>query len=487
MLFSLVISLYTSRVVLNQLGINDYGIYNVVGGVIASFAFLNGTMATATQRFLNIEMAGKDIKGLSKVFTTSLSIHAIIALIIFVLAETLGLWFLNAKMNIAAERMVAANWVYQCSILAFMVSVVSIPYYAAIVAHEKMSAFAYISILEVTLRLISVFLLQIINLDKLIVYSILLLIVSVIVRIVYGEYSKNHFEECRLKFKIDKPLFKEMLSFSGWNSISIFSVMLKNQGVDILLNLVFGTVINAARGIATQINVVVNGFVSNFMQAMNPQIVKNYAKGELGEMKKLIILGSRFSFLLILFFSLPVLIETDIILKIWLKNVPEYTSIFVRLVLILSMLESFSNTLYTAQGATGKVKVYHLTMSAIGLSNLPLSIVFLYSGYPPYTPILISITLTGIMLYVRLIFLRKSINLNKMEFINKVIFRSFLVAIIASIIPVSLHIYLSQSLVHAFIVCIACVFSVIIGSLTIGISSNERLFLKQFVLRRIKK
>jgi O-antigen/teichoic acid export membrane protein len=432
-------------------------------------------------------MSGKDRSRLSTVFTTSLSIHTIIALVIFFLAETLGLWFLNAKMNIANERMIAANWVFQCSILAFMVSIVSVPYHAAIIAHEKMSAFAYISILEVSLKLITVFLLQVVFLDKLIVYSVLLLIVSIVIRIVYGEYSRIHFEECRVRFKIDKPLFKEMLSFSGWNSISIFSVMLKNQGVNILLNLVFGTAINAARGIAIQINTVVNGFVSNFMQALNPQIVKNYATGEFVEMKKLIFYGSRFSFLLILFISLPVMIETDIILKIWLKAVPEYTSIFIRLVLILSMLESFSNTLYTAQGATGKVKVYHLTMSAIGLLNLPLSIAFLYLGYPPYTPILISISLTGIMSYVRLTFLRKSINLDVMVFINKVILRSFLVAIISAIGPAFLHFYLSQSLFHALLVCITSALSVIAASLFLGISSQERLILKQFALRRIQR
>jgi O-antigen/teichoic acid export membrane protein len=486
MMLTIAVSLYISRVVLNLLGANDYGLYSVVGGVVAMFSFLNATMANATQRFLNFEMGSKDKKKLRTIFSTSLLIHAFIAFIILVLAETVGLWFLNYKMNIEPNRIVAANWVYQCSILAFMVNIISVPYNAAIIAHEKMSAFAYISILEVTLKLIAVLLLQVVLFDKLIFYAVLLLIISVVIRIVYGEYSKRHFEECKFKLIFDKPLFKEMLSFSGWNSVSILSVMLKNHGVNILLNLIFGTVVNAARGLAMQINTVVNGFVTNFMQAMNPQIVKNYAKGDLDEMKKLIFYGSRFSFFLILFFALPILIEAETILKIWLNNVPEYTTIFTRLVLVLSMLESFNNTLWTAQAATGRVKVYHLTMSAIGLFNLPVSMILLYSGYPPYIPLIVSIILTSIMFFVRLLFLRKAINLNVLDFVCKVFLRSLLVALIAVVLPVSLHIYLKEGLINSLIVCTTCCVCVALAVFFIGLSFNEREKLKQMVRKKLK-
>lgn len=441
MFLTLLITLYTSRVVLNVLGASDYGTYSVVGGVIATFSFLSGTLASSTQRFLNYEMGKDNTEKLKDIFRTSMSIHLILCLLIILLAETLGLWFLNTQMHISSDRMYAANWVHQCAIGTFIISIMSVPYNAAIIAHEKMSVFAYISILEVILKLLVVILLQWLGGDKLIIYAIMLMIAQFIVRLVYSRYAKTHFKECDNRYSINKTLMKEMLSFSGWNMMSVFSVMLKNQGINIILNLFFNTLINAARGIAVQVNTVIYGFVTNFMQALNPQIVKSYAAGELGEVRKLVNLGTRMGFYLITIFAIPIIIKTEQILTLWLGDYPQYTVIFVRLTLILSMLESFGPTLATTQAATGNIRNYHIVMSSIGLLNLPISIFLLYLGYPPYTPFIVSIGLMLIINGARVWFLQRSIKVNPTNFIVTVYLRSIVVTLFGSVIPFLIHNY----------------------------------------------
>jgi O-antigen/teichoic acid export membrane protein len=279
------ISLYTSRVILNVLGVGDFGIYNVVGGIVAMFSLINGSLTSATQRFLNFELGKKNTAKLKRIFSVSISIHAILALIVLIFGESIGLWFLNTRMNIALERMTAANWVYQCSLITFCVNLISIPYNATIIAHEKMNVFAYISILDALLQLIIVFLLPWILFDKLIIYAILMLFISVIIRIIYGQYCNKQFQECKFVFCKDKSLYKEMTSFAGWTFIGSSSAVLMRQGVNILINIFHGVTVNAARGIATQVEQAVNSFISNFMMAMNPPITKSYASGEHNYMK----------------------------------------------------------------------------------------------------------------------------------------------------------------------------------------------------------
>ena len=279
MLLTIVVGLYTSRVVLNTLGVNDYGVYNVVGGIVAMLSFLNSALTAASQRFIAFELGRGDLSKLKKIFCTSVTIHATLAAIIFVIAETVGLWFVNTHLNIDADRMVAANWVYQFSIFTFMLTVLSVPYNSCIVAHEHMNTFAYISILEVTLKLLIVYLLLVINYDKLITYGILVFAVALVVRLTYGIYSKRHFEECTYHFSFDKQLFKEMFSFAGWSVVGNLGFSFKDQAANIILNLFFGTVVNAARGIALQVNGIISGFSTNFMMALNPQITKQYAAG----------------------------------------------------------------------------------------------------------------------------------------------------------------------------------------------------------------
>ena len=280
MLLIIIVGLYTSRVVLNTLGVSDYGIYNVVGGIVAMLAFLNSAMVAASQRFISFELGTGNIERLKKVFCTSVSIHIVLAGIIFLIAETIGLWFVNTHLNISIERMEAANWVYQCSILTLLLTVVSVPYNSCIVAHEHMKAFAYVSIVEAVLKLLIVYLLLLGNFDKLILYSILVVAVALIIRIIYGIYCKQHFEECTYRFVFDKQLFKEMFAFAGWSVIGNLGFSFKDQGSNIILNLFFGTTVNAARGIALQVNGIISNFSNNFTRSLTPQNTTKYSVGD---------------------------------------------------------------------------------------------------------------------------------------------------------------------------------------------------------------
>lgn len=274
MLLTIVVSLYTSRMILKILGVSDYGVYNVVGGIVAMLSFLNSALTAASQRFIAFELGRGDKEKLKTIFCTSVTIHAILALIIFIIAETVGLWFVNTHLNIEPARMIAANWVYQCSILTFMLTIISVPYNSCIVAHEHMNAFAYVSILEVILKLLIVYLLLVINSDKLITYGILVLCVAFIIRLIYGLYCKRHFEECKYRFIFDKTLFKEMFSFAGWSVVGNLGFSFKDQVANVILNIFFGTIVNAARGVALQVNGIISGFSVNFLMALTPQITK---------------------------------------------------------------------------------------------------------------------------------------------------------------------------------------------------------------------
>ena len=337
MLLTMAISLYTSRVILKVLGVEDFGIYNVVGGIISMFAFINGGMVAATQRYITFEIGSGNTNQLKKVFSTSLQIHAIISVIIIILGETVGLWFLLEKLVIPESRMSAAIWVYQLSIVACIVNIMSIPYNADIIAHEKMSAFAYISIVEVVLKLLIVYMLVFSPLDKLIVYAVLLLVVQIAIRLIYTTYCKKHFEETSYSKCCDKSLVKEMASFAGWSFWGSLAGILYTQGLNMMLNIFFGPVVNAARAIAVQVQSAVQQFVTNFQMAINPQITKSYAKGDLNQMHNLMFRSARFSFLLLLLITLPVLLETNFLLTVWLKTVPENTFIFTQIKIYIEL------------------------------------------------------------------------------------------------------------------------------------------------------
>ena len=375
MLFTMAVSLFTSRVILNTLGIEDYGINNVVGGIVTMFAMLSGSLSSSISRFITFELGKGNLQRLKAVFSTGVNIQLGMSLLVVVVAETVGIWFLNTKMNIPIERLDAANWVFQCAMLTFVFNLLSVPYNAAIIAHEKMSAFAYISVVEVSLKLIIVYVLTISPFDRLKTYAVLLLCVGAVIRFIYGNYCKRHFEECTYHFILDKPILKEMAGFAGWNFLGNGAYMLNTQGVNILMNLYFGVSVNAARGVATQVDAALKQFVNNFTTAVNPQITKSYAQGDLEYMHKLVCRSAKFSAFLMMFFAVPIILETNTILTIWLKTVPDYAVIFLRWIIMSSFMDTvLATSLVTSMFATGELKRYQIIVTAIGCLVFPLVI-----------------------------------------------------------------------------------------------------------------
>lgn len=475
MLLLMVVSLYTSRVTLAALGVEDYGIYNVVGGVVAMFSMLSGSLSAAISRFITFELGRGDKERLKTVFSTSVNIQIGLAIIIMVLAEIGGVWFLNCKMNIATERLLAANWVLQCSIITFMINLISVPYNAAIIAHERMSAFAYISILEAILKLLVVYLLYVTLYDRLIVYAVLLCLVAIALRLIYGIYCKRNFEECTYHFIYDKSILRSMTGFAGWNFIGVASGALRGQGVNIVINLFCGAAVNAARAISFQVNNAVNSFASNFMTAINPQITKSYASGNYGYMIQLIFQGARLSYYLLLFISLPLILEADTVLKLWLEEVPEHTTLFVQLILVFGMEEALSNPLITAMLATGDIKKYQLTVGGLQLMNFPVSYMLLKFGLFPEVTIIAAIVIGQWCLATRLYMLRSMIGLSSIAFMKKVYLNIVSVSIVAMLPPLLLHIVMIEDRwLRFFAVLAVSVVSTLASIYYIGCSKSER-------------
>lgn len=475
------VSLYTSRVVLSTLGIDDYGIYNVVGGFIGMFAFLNGAMAGCTQRFITIALGKGDEQNLKKVFSTCVITHGMIALIVFILAETIGLWFVLEKLVIPENRMTAAMVVYQCSIVSTMVMIMSFPYNADIIAHEKMSAFAYISIFEAFANLGIVYLLYIGVFDKLAFYAVLLLIVKVSVIIVYRIYCKKHFVESVFRWLFEKSLLKEMLSFTGWNLWGGIAGTLMGQGINILLNIFFGPAVNAARGVAVQVQSAVQMFATNFQTALNPQMMKSYAAGELQIMHMLLFRSAKFTFMLLLCLMLPLILEIDTVLGLWLKEVPKYTNIFVCLMLCISMVDAVSNPFMTASAATGKVKVYQSVVGGILLMIVPLAYIPLKLGAEPYSVFIVHLTIAIIAFITRIFIIRKLIDLSIKEYLMNAILPCLKVALPSIFISLAIKMSLPNELVYSIIVGVVTLIMVPITSCLFGLTENER----QFVLSKI--
>lgn len=480
-LFIMLITLYTSRVILNTLGVSDYGIYNVVGGVVAMFGFINGSMSSATQRYITFALGKGDMKNLQKVFSTALQIHFLIAILILLLGETVGLWFLYEKMQIPTDRMDAAFWVLQCSILSTVVMIISVPYNADIIAHEKMSAFAYISILEAVLKLAVVYALLLSPYDKLIFYAFLILAVQLLIRFCYNSYCHKHFFESKYKHIWDKSLFKEMTSFAGWSMFGNLAAVLFGQGLNMLLNVFFGPVVNAARAVSVQVQNAIQQFVGNFQMALNPQITKTYAKGEMKEMHQLMFRSARFSFYLLFLLSLPVLFETNFILTVWLKTVPENTVIFLRIMICTSLIYTLANPMIIANQATGKVKKYQAVCGSILLMILPISYICLKLGCPAYSVFIVHFCMEAIAQLARMIMLRPLIGIRVYDYFKNVYSRVFIVAALSIIVPLLVYESLNDTILRFFIVCIVCVLSVSAVVYTIGLSNNERVFVKEKV------
>lgn len=487
MLFMMAVSLYTSRIVLNALGVEDFGLYNVVGGVVAMFSLLSGSLSTAISRFITYELGKGQQGNLNKIFSSAVTIQLILAGIIILFAELIGVWFLNTQMTIPASRLLASNWVFQISLLTFVINIISIPYNACIIAHEKMSAFAYISILEAMGKLITAYFITISPMDKLIFYSLLMCGIALLVRFTYGYYCKNHFYECNYHFSWDKQLLKQMFSFAGWNFIGTASAVLRDQGGNILINIFCGPIVNAARGIAFQVNNAVLGFVSNFMTALNPQITKSYAGNNHKYMMTLIFQGARLSFYMLLILSLPILLNTQYILELWLKTVPEHSVLFVQLVLILAMSESISYPLITAIQATGRIRNYQLFVGGLQLLNFPISYILLYLGFFPEIIMIVAIVLTQICLGARLYMLKKIIKLPAMEFIKQVYSNIILVSFLSAIVPFILFKENQNTLVAFALSSIVTILCCSMSIYYIGCNATERVFINNKIQQLRKK
>lgn len=486
-LFIMLVTLYTSRVVLNTLGVEDYGIYNVVGGVVAMFGFINSSMSSATQRYITFALGKGDMKRLQAVFSTALQIHFLIAALIIVLGETVGLWFMYTQMQIPADRMDAAFWVLQCSIVATVVMIVSVPYNADIIAHEKMSAFAYISILEAVLKLAVVFALVVSPFDKLIFYAFLILAVQLLIRFCYNHYCNRHFPESKYRHVWDKGLFREMTGFAGWSMFGNLSGVFFGQGLNMLLNVFFGPVVNAARAVAVQVQNAIQQFVGSFQMALNPQITKTYAKGEMDEMHKLMFRSARFSFYLLFFLSLPVLFETDFILTVWLKTVPENTVIFLRIMICTSLIYTLANPMIIANQATGKVKRYQMVCGIILLMILPVSYVCLKLGCPPYSVFIVHFCMESVAQLARMIMLRPLIGIRLRDYFRQIYIKVIAVVALSVIVPFLVYESMDGTLLRFFTVCIVCILSVSTVAYTVGLSRNERTFVRAKAVTALNK
>ncbi len=480
----MLVGLYTSRVVLNALGETDYGIYGVVGGVVAMFTMISGSLNSAVSRFITFELGKGDPIRLNKVYSTSVNIQLFLALMVVVIAEPVGLWFIENKMTIDPSRIQAATWVLHFSLLAFVVNLMSIPQMASITAHEKMSAYAYIGMMDGLLRLGVAFMIVRSPIDRLVYYAMLMAAVVLVVRITYGIYCRIHFRECRYRLFFDLPLVKEMFSFAGWNFIGVTSGVLRDHGGNILVNLFSGPVVNAARGVAVQLNGAVQSFVTNFMTAVNPQITKSYAAGDTQYVFSLISKSSRMSFYLLSLMAIPIIFNTDFLLGIWLKQVPEHTSLFVQLFLLFAMSEALSNPLITAMLATGSIRNYQLVVGGIQLLNIPLSYIFLKFGARPEITVVVAIMLSQVCLFARLIMFSRASGFPVPEFVHEVYVNALKVGILASALPIVLMFVLPEGFwwsVMNLAVCLVCTVAVV---LFVGCSKSDRDFLRGFLARR---
>ena len=482
MFFTMGVTIYTSRVVLNALGVEDYGIHNVAGGLISMFTFVNSAMNSTCQRFLNYAMGKGDQAYVRKVFSTAIQLQVFLSLIVILLAETVGLWYLKEKMVIPYERRDAAMWVYQFSIATSLAGFIFVPYTSVIIAREKMSVFAYLSIVTVILRLTIAYLVKFSPWDKLKLYSVLLFVLALSIKLVYRWYCKRHYEEARYKNEIDRKLIGEMTGFAGWSFFGLFAGVSCSQGVNLVLNLFFGPVVNAARGVANQVQIAVKEFMGSFQFAINPQITKSYANAEIDRMHGLMFRSAKFSFFLLWIITLPILLETSYLLTIWLKTVPDHAVIFTQLMLAVSLLYALSNPCLIAAQATGKVKRYQLVSSMILILLLPVSYVLLKMGLPAYSVFIAQFVFELLTLIAQLVMLRKLVNIHLGVFLKKVVLPILSVMAISLVLPLLVRSLMQDGFLRLLLVVLASILSVGSVAFLIGLTKEERRFVKEILV-----
>lgn len=487
MFFMMGVSLYTSRIVLDTLGVVDYGIYSVVGSVIALFTFVSSAMGNATSRYITYTLGTGDKEKLKSVFNTALIIHVILVLIIMVLGETIGLWFLNTHMTIPSERLDAANWLYQFTIVSTMVAIVNVPFMSEIISHEKMSAFAYLSILDVVLKLIIVYFLIVIPYDKLIFYSLMMLCIYLIDIIVYWVYCKRKFPETKMCFLWDKELLKKMTAFAGWSLIGNMVWIGYTQGINVLLNIFCGPAVNAARGIATQVQGAVSGFVTNFQMAVNPQIIKAYAQDNLDRVKELVFSSSKFSFFLLLCISLPIMIEADHILNIWLVEVPKHAVNFVALTLLMLLNTPLENPIGTSNNATGNIRSFQIVAGSISMFIIILGYLLLKLGFAPEWVFVEQFFIVSIVLITKVYMVHRKIQLSMLKYMTEVFIPVWCTAIVSAVPSCVIRIFVVNNMTSLLLNVPITIMSVLLCAYTIGLNKQERVVAKNIALKTARK
>ena len=485
MFVMMAVALFTSRVVLDVLGAQDYGIYNIIGGVIVLFSFLNSALSAATQRFLNYYLGKKDNRQANSIFCMSMNIYVLLGVVIVLLAETVGLWFVNSQLNIPTERMAAANWVYQFTIVTFVINVLRIPYNASILAHERMDFYAYVSLGEVVLKLVVVYLLYLSPYDKLIVYSIFYTIIPLIVTIIYKIFCKRSFEICTYRRIWNRDLFRQLFGFTGWSLFGSVATMSAQQGLNILINIFCGVSVNAAVGIANQVCANVNHFVGNFQTAFRPQIIKDYAAGDYDRFYRLIFSASKFSFYMMFILAFPIMLTIDSILDIWLVEVPEYANIFCQLILVILIIEAVAAPLWMSVEAKGQIRNYQILMSCVIFLNFPLAYIVLKCGLPVYSVWCVKIFVTILVFITRCWYINKHLAFPLGEYCRQVMFKIAAVTLLSVPVPLFVKIVVHGFWTNLISVIVLAFLTVTAVVYVTGLSMSEKKMVDKMILKRI--
>lgn len=486
LLIMALLGLVTSRILLQAFGVRGFGLYSVVGGLVLMLSFLQNSMAGATQRFLNFEMGRGNLASQKEVFSTCLLIHKWLSLILIVFAETIGLWFLNNMMNIHDDEILVANIVYQLSIFTFSVAILNTPYRAALIAHERMDYIAYLSIFEIVMKFILALCLYYEPFERIVFYSLCVFFVNVLIFFFYKTVAKKEYEECDTKEVIaNRKTLKRIGMFTSWTLFESVGNLSHSHGVNLAVNIFYGLAVNAALGIANQVAGLVRQFIQSFMSALNPQIVKNYAMQDIQSMQKLVVQGCKMGGFLVALITLPIIIETPYIIRLWLKDVPNYTVIFVRLNMIVILAWSISSPLIVAQWATGNIRNFQLTMGGISLIHLPLTLMFFKLGFNPPVAIFIYVALEILKQFCRIKFVCKSIGMRESYFFYEVVMKSVCMVALASIAPIVLHNVMPQSFVSSVIVVGVCLFGVVGFFYNLALHKNERVVVKAIFIEKM--
>lgn len=489
MIIVLVITLYTSRVVLRILGVEDYGVYNVVAGFVTMFGFFNSSLSNGIQRFYNFELGKNGIVGARRVYNMALIIQILLAIIILLPTEFIGMWYLHNIMVIPEGRMFAAEWIFHLSLLTFVLHVIQVPYIAAVMAHEKMDFYALVSIFDVVIKLGVLFIIPYLNCDALILFGILTTVVTFINFLLYLWYSKHNFKEISIEGKFRISLFKEMLSFSGWNVFGTMGQMLKDQGINLIINFFFGPVVNAARGIANQVNNGLQSFITNITIPVRPQIIQSYSQGNLYRSLTLTYTISKLSCYFLLLMALPILLEIDFVLHFWLgNNIPQYSSIFVIIIVLNSFIINLNSAVSGLVHATGKMRVYQLCGGIISLISVVIVYISMLFWKLPPIALIVLLVLDIIRQVVALFVLKSIVNeFSLRKYLNGVILPLTIVAFISVLVPLFVHYYMQEGVLRFFVVLVLSILSIGICIYLLGLNQTERIMVKQLITNIVVK